>query len=133
MLPIALSAAPLLPAAVRSLCASTAQLRAAEPHNRTLSCWRKIEPHNRTPLIRHVLLLTRLFALCALPFAPGGLTMSTLCTVCTHPQRPEIEVALLGGMLPGRIAGLFRISRFAVIRHRAAHLLPSAGHASPTG
>jgi hypothetical protein len=56
--------------------------------------------------------------------------MFTPCTVCAHSQRPEIEVALLGGMSPGRVAALFRVSRFAVGRHRAAHLLPAGGRRS---
>ena len=45
--------------------------------------------------------------------------MPRRCTVCTHPQRAEIERALTGGGVSRKIAQRFRVSEFALSRHKA--------------
>jgi hypothetical protein len=49
--------------------------------------------------------------------------MPRVCTVCAHPQRPEIDRALLGDSSSYRdIAKQFSISPSAVDRHKKAHI-----------
>jgi hypothetical protein len=48
--------------------------------------------------------------------------MSRTCTICTHPQRAEIDQALATGPQIRAISALFRVSEDALARHKAAHL-----------
>lgn len=50
--------------------------------------------------------------------------MSRVCTVCTHPQRPEIDAAAIAGMSYRNITQRFGVTSFAICRHKADHLLP---------
>ncbi len=48
--------------------------------------------------------------------------MPRVCTVCTHAQRQAIAQALVAGELIPRISALYSVSRFAIDRHKEAHL-----------
>src|SRR5438045_598578 len=47
------------------------------------------------------------------------------CTVCTHPHRLDAEAALAAGLPAAQIAPLFGLPPHALLRHRAAHLVPA--------
>ena len=44
------------------------------------------------------------------------------CTVCDHPDREAIDVALVAGGSLRDIAGQFRISKSALARHKGSHI-----------
>jgi hypothetical protein len=44
------------------------------------------------------------------------------CSVCAHPNRAEIDAALVEGMLPIAISNKFDIGRQALVRHRDHHV-----------
>src|SRR3954451_12797559 len=48
--------------------------------------------------------------------------MPRVCTICTHPDRPAIDMMLVNGRSLRDIAGRFSISKSALERHRAEHL-----------
>ncbi len=48
--------------------------------------------------------------------------MSRTCTVCSHPSRPAIDKALVGGAAFRHIASQFGTSTTALQRHKADHL-----------
>jgi hypothetical protein len=49
--------------------------------------------------------------------------MPRSCTVCTHPDRTEIDEALVGGVSSAEIAGRYRtIGERAIRRHRTNHV-----------
>lgn len=49
--------------------------------------------------------------------------MSRVCTVCAHPERTEIDRALVAGIDANRrIAARFRVSEQAIRRHKSEHL-----------
>jgi hypothetical protein len=48
--------------------------------------------------------------------------MPRVCTVCAHPDRGEIEMAIVAGAANRRIAAQFDLSESAIRRHRAVHL-----------
>lgn len=48
--------------------------------------------------------------------------MPRRCAVCTHPQREEIDAALVRGDSIRGIAPVYAISRFALGRHKRNHL-----------
>ncbi len=49
--------------------------------------------------------------------------MTRTCTVCSHPQRAEIDRAALAGESYRNITQRYGVSKFAVCRHKADHLL----------
>jgi len=48
--------------------------------------------------------------------------MPRTCTVCSHPDRPAIDTALIAGEPYRDIARRFRVSKDAVARHKDEHL-----------
>jgi hypothetical protein len=51
--------------------------------------------------------------------------MTRTCTVCAHPERREIDKALVSASDPYRdIAGRYGLTRSSLMRHKADHLLP---------
>src|SRR5690349_25010826 len=44
------------------------------------------------------------------------------CTICNHPARPQIDLAIATGVAKRAIAERFQVSRNAVWRHAQAHL-----------
>jgi hypothetical protein len=48
--------------------------------------------------------------------------MPRTCTICQHPHREAIDLALVGGAALSETAALFRVSNDAVSRHKANHL-----------
>ena len=44
------------------------------------------------------------------------------CTICNHPARPQIDLAISTGVSKRAVAGGFGVSRDAVWRHAQAHL-----------
>lgn len=46
------------------------------------------------------------------------------CTICTHPQRVSIDMALVAGASQRTIAKQYGVSSAAVKRHKDAHLSP---------
>jgi hypothetical protein len=48
--------------------------------------------------------------------------VSRTCTVCGHPDRPEIDKDLVNGTALRDIAGRFSISKSALERHKADHI-----------
>lgn len=48
--------------------------------------------------------------------------MARTCTVCTHPNRAAIDLALLNGASGNAIAAKFRVSEDAITRHKGNHL-----------
>jgi len=49
-------------------------------------------------------------------------TIGRRCTICNHPARPQIDLAIATGLSKRAIAERFGISRDAVWRHARAHL-----------
>src|SRR5438105_11456884 len=49
-------------------------------------------------------------------------TVGLRCTVCNHPARPQIDLAIATGLSKRAVAERFRVSRDAVWRHAQAHL-----------
>jgi hypothetical protein len=49
-------------------------------------------------------------------------TVGQRCTVCNHPARPQIDLAIATGLSKRAIAERFGVSRDAVWRHAQAHL-----------
>jgi hypothetical protein len=52
-----------------------------------------------------------------------------VCSICVHPQREQIDRALVGGSAKRDVSALFRVSEDAVTRHAAAHLPKALAHA----
>jgi hypothetical protein len=52
--------------------------------------------------------------------APKGIR----CTICQHPQRPNIDLAIATGISRRLIAARFKVSADAAWRHGRAHLTP---------
>jgi len=48
--------------------------------------------------------------------------MPRVCTVCDHPERAAIDLALVGGEAFRDIAGRSGLAKSAIGRHRADHL-----------
>ncbi len=48
--------------------------------------------------------------------------MPRTCTICTHPERPAIDAALVAGTANRRIAAQHAVSEQAVRRHQAEHV-----------
>jgi hypothetical protein len=48
--------------------------------------------------------------------------MSRTCTACKHPNREEINAALLGTDSLRKISSRWSVSKTALLRHKAAHL-----------
>ena len=48
--------------------------------------------------------------------------MPRTCTVCSHPDRPAVDTALIAGEPYRDIARRFRVSKDAVARHKDEHL-----------
>jgi hypothetical protein len=46
------------------------------------------------------------------------------CTICRHPARPQIDLALATGIGAKTVAQRFRASRHAIYRHAKSHLTP---------
>ncbi len=46
------------------------------------------------------------------------------CTICQHPQRPNIDLAIATGISRRLIAARFKVSADAAWRHGRAHLTP---------
>ena len=44
------------------------------------------------------------------------------CTICNHPARPQIDLAIATGLSKRAVAERFGVSRDAVWRHAQAHL-----------
>ena len=51
-----------------------------------------------------------------------GKLMPRSCTVCTHPDRPAIDLALVNGVSGNAVAAKYRVSEDAVVRHCGNHL-----------
>jgi hypothetical protein len=49
-------------------------------------------------------------------------TVGVRCTICNHPARPQIDLAIATGVSKRAIAERFGVSRDAVWRHAQAHL-----------
>jgi len=48
--------------------------------------------------------------------------MARTCTVCTHPDRAAIDLALVNGVSGNAVAAKYRVSEDAMVRHRGNHL-----------
>src|SRR5438105_2357941 len=48
--------------------------------------------------------------------------MARTCTVCTHPDRPAIDQALVNGKGVRETSALFRVSEDAIGRHKEGHI-----------
>ena len=48
--------------------------------------------------------------------------MPRSCTICQHPQREALDLALVGGAALSETAAKYRVSNDAVSRHKANHL-----------
>ncbi len=48
--------------------------------------------------------------------------MARTCTVCTHPDRSAIDLALVNGVSAHAVAAKYRVSEDAITRHRGNHL-----------
>jgi len=48
--------------------------------------------------------------------------MTRVCTVCAHPQRPEIDKALIAGGSFRGVSRTFSVSEDALFRHRQEHV-----------
>ena len=63
----------------------------------------------------------------------------TACTICQHPKRAQIEIALTYGIGAPAIAQRFGVSKDALHRHRSKHLSAAtraavlAGSQRPSG
>ncbi|HEV2460371.1 MAG TPA: hypothetical protein VGS80_18605 [Ktedonobacterales bacterium] len=55
--------------------------------------------------------------------------MPRVCTICSHPQRPAIDAALVASTPYRAIARRFRVSKDAVARHGAEHIPAAISHA----
>lgn len=56
--------------------------------------------------------------------------MSRVCTICSHPQRAEIDRALIAGEPCSTIAARYiTIGRMALQRHKADHISPTLARA----
>ena len=51
--------------------------------------------------------------------------MGLTCTICSHPDRQEIESAIVSGEPQRAIANQWRVSRAAVQRHALRHVSPA--------
>ena len=49
-------------------------------------------------------------------------TVGLRCTICNHPARPQIDLAIATGLAKRAVAERFGVSRDAVWRHAQAHL-----------
>ena len=49
-------------------------------------------------------------------------TAGLRCTICNHPARPQIDLAIATGLAKRAVAARFAVSRDAVWRHAQAHL-----------
>src|SRR5882724_2070611 len=49
-------------------------------------------------------------------------TVGLRCTICNHPARPQIDLAIATGLAKRAVAERFSVSRDAVWRHAQAHL-----------
>jgi hypothetical protein len=49
-------------------------------------------------------------------------TVGLRCTICNHPARPQIDLAIATGLSKRAVAARFGVSRDAVWRHAQAHL-----------
>ena len=49
-------------------------------------------------------------------------TAGLRCTICNHPARPQIDLAIATGFSKRAVAERFQVSRDAVWRHAQAHL-----------
>src|SRR5437762_13598456 len=49
-------------------------------------------------------------------------TVGLRCTICNHPARPQIDLAIATGLSKRAVAERFGLSRDAVWRHAQAHL-----------
>ena len=49
-------------------------------------------------------------------------TAGLRCTVCNHPARPQIDLAIATGLSKRAVGERFQVSRDAVWRHAQAHL-----------
>lgn len=56
--------------------------------------------------------------------------MALRCTVCAHPERAAIDLALVGGSSERTIAGRYDLTRSSVQRHRSAHIKRAVARAS---
>src|SRR5579863_4575342 len=57
--------------------------------------------------------------------------MARHCSVCNHPQRKAIEIALAAGKLSFRaISNRFGMSAASVLRHKGSHLRPAVARAA---
>jgi hypothetical protein len=50
--------------------------------------------------------------------------MGRVCTVCSHPERAEIDAAAIAGASYRTVAHRFHVTRYALMRHKADHVLP---------
>jgi hypothetical protein len=48
--------------------------------------------------------------------------MPRICTICSHPQRTEIDAVLIANESFQRVANRFGITKSAVLRHNRAHV-----------
>src|SRR5258707_13247073 len=55
---------------------------------------------------------------------PKGAPKGRRCTICQHPQRPNIDLAIATGISRRLIAARFKVSADAAWRHGRAHLTP---------
>jgi hypothetical protein len=60
-------------------------------------------------------------------------TAGLRCTICNHPARPQIDLAIATGLSKRAIAQRFQVSRDAVWRHAQAHLTAEMRAALATG
>src|SRR5258706_9268584 len=54
----------------------------------------------------------------------GAQLMPRVCTICSHPERAEIDAAAIAGTSNRVIARQFHVGHDAVLRHKSEHLLP---------
>jgi hypothetical protein len=54
--------------------------------------------------------------------APMKQSVGLRCTICNHPARPQIDLAIATGLSKRAVAERFGVSRDAVWRHAQAHL-----------
>src|SRR6266704_1575259 len=55
---------------------------------------------------------------------PKGAAKGRRCTICQHPQRPNIDLAIATGISRRLIAARFKVSADAAWRHGHEHLTP---------
>ena len=56
--------------------------------------------------------------------------MPRLCSLCTHPERLDIDKAIIAGLPYRDISGRFGVSKSAVERHAGEHVAPAIARAS---